>query len=272
MVWALAVFSFLLTCAAQGRAQAPATMTSPSPGSVLGGSSATFSWTAGTGVTAYWLDLGTLGAGSTNIYSSGSLPGTSVTVSNLPTNGVSLYATLFSKINGAWVPEGYTYTESGSYVLAAMTSPTPGSTLSGTSTTFNWSAGSGVTAYWLYVGSTGVNSNNLLNSGSITGTSLTVNGLPANGVLLYVTLYSKIDGGWKPISYTYTESGSYVLAAIFGDVQLERGVGSDSLLALCGEHGGELEQPAEFGFHQRHFADCERTAGQRRVALRDALL
>ena len=214
MVWALAVFSFLLTCAAQGRAQAPATMTSPSPGSVLGGSSATFSWTAGTGVTAYWLDLGTLGAGSTNIYSSGSLPGTSVTVSNLPTNGVSLYATLFSKINGAWVPEGYTYTESGSYVLAAMTSPTPGSTLSGTSTTFSWSAGSGVTAYWLYVGSTGVNSNNLLNSGSITGTSLTVNGLPANGVLLYVTLYSKIDGGWKPISYTYTESGSYVLAAM----------------------------------------------------------
>jgi hypothetical protein len=214
MAWALAMLSLGLICDAEARAQAPATMTSPSQGSVLSGSSVTFSWTTGTGATAYWLYLGTLGGGTNNVYSSGSLSGTSVTVSALPTNGVMLYATLFSKINGGWVPKSYTYTESGSYTLAAMTSPTPGSKLTGTSATFNWSAGSGVTAYWLFVGSTGPNSNNVVNSGSITGTSLTVNGLPANGVLLYVTLYSKIDGAWKPASYAYTESGSYTLAAM----------------------------------------------------------
>jgi hypothetical protein len=64
-------------------------MTSPAPGSVLPGSSATFAWSSGTGVTAYTLMLGTTGAGSSDIYSSGSTTATSATVNNLPTGGLT---------------------------------------------------------------------------------------------------------------------------------------------------------------------------------------
>src|ERR1700722_2874726 len=49
MVWELGMVSFGLTCAvicdADARAQTPAAITAPSPGSVLSGSSVTFSWT-----------------------------------------------------------------------------------------------------------------------------------------------------------------------------------------------------------------------------------
>lgn len=189
-----------------------AQMTNPTPGSTLTGSSATFSWTTGTGVTAYWLYLGTA-AGASNLYNSGSLSATSVTVNNLPTNGVTLYATLFSQVSGAWVPVSFTYTEAGSYTLAALSSPTPGSVLPGSSVPFSWTSGTGPTAYWLYLGTT-VGASNLYSSGSLSGTSVTVNNLPTNGVAIYATLFSQIDGAWKPASFTYTEAGSYTLAAL----------------------------------------------------------
>jgi hypothetical protein len=209
MVLSSALF-FGIAAAAQGTQLAA--LTNPAPGSTLTGSSAAFSWTMGTGVTAYWLYLGAT-VGASNLYSSGSLSGTSVTVNNLPTNGLTLYATLFSQVGGAWKPVSYTYTESGSYTLAALSSPSPGSVLSGSSALFSWTSGTGPTAYWLYLGTT-AGASNLYNSGSLSGTSVTVNNLPANGVILYATLFSQINGAWKPVSNTYTEAGSYTLAAL----------------------------------------------------------
>lgn len=189
-------------------------ITAPSPGAKLTGTSVTFTWTAGSSATAYWLYLGTTGPQSANLYSSGSIQGTSVTVSGLPANGVTVYATLFSEIDGVWTPAAYTFTEAGSPVLAAMSSPTAGSTLAGTSATFTWSAGAGPTAYWLYIGTTGPKSANVYNSGILTGTSAAVSNLPAYGVTLYVTLFSEVGTAWQPVSYTYMESGSPVLAAL----------------------------------------------------------
>jgi len=185
---------------------APATMKSPTAGSVLSGSSTTFSWNPGSQVTAYWLNIGTTGAGSYNLYDSGALSGTSVTVSGIPANGVTLYVTLLSRIAGAYQAVSYTYTESGSPVAAAMTSPTPGSTLPGAIQTFTWSQGGGPTAYWLNIGSTGAGSYNIFDSGSLTGTSVTVSNLPTNSSTIYVTLFSQMNGVWQPTNYTYTAS------------------------------------------------------------------
>jgi hypothetical protein len=197
----------------------PAALTSPAPGGVLSGSSATFAWSAGSGATAYWLYLGTTGVHSMNVYSSGQLTGTSVAVSLIPTNGVTLYATLYSKMNGTWIPVSFTYTEAGSYTLAALTAPAPASTLTGSSATFTWSPGAGPTAYYLYLGTTGPRSANLYNSGTLSGTSLTVNGLPTNGVTIYATLFSEINGAWVAVSYTFTESGTYTLAQLTSPAQ-----------------------------------------------------
>lgn len=192
---------------------APAAMIAPAAGSAMAGSSATFSWTAGSQVTAYSLSLGTTGVGSANLYNSGSISATSVTVSSLPTTGVTIYATLSSEIAGVWQQANYTYTEAPP-ILAAMTSPSPGTVLPGASVTFTWSAGAGPSSYWLYLGSTGPNSANLYNSGPIAGTSVAVSGLPTGGVNLYATLFSKINSTWEPVNYIYTEAGTTVLAAM----------------------------------------------------------
>jgi hypothetical protein len=182
---------------------APATLSSPTPATVLAGSTVTFKWTAGTGVTAYFLSLGTTGPSSANLWESGSITTTSVTATGLPTTGAKVYATLFSMINGAWVTEGYTFTEA-TQTPATLTSPQPGSAFTGTSVAFSWAPSSQATAYFLSIGTTGPGSANLWESGSITATSATVTGLPITGVTIYATLFSKINGIWNPEHYTFT--------------------------------------------------------------------
>ncbi len=54
-------------------------------------------------------------------------------------------------------------------VKAVLTTPTPGSTLPATTVTLGWTTGSGVSQYWLYVGTTGAGSNNVFSAS--TGTT-----------------------------------------------------------------------------------------------------
>jgi hypothetical protein len=192
----------------------PAALTTPTPGSVLPGSTVTFAWPGGAGPAAYQLWLGTTGVGSKNLYDSGSTTGTTETVSGLPTDGVTLYARLWSLIDGKWQSNDYTYMEAGTLVPAALTTPTPGSVLPGSTVTFAWTGGAGPAAYQLWLGTTGVGSKNLYDSGSTTGTTETVSGLPTGGVTLYARLWSLIDGKWQSNDYTYTESGSPVLPVL----------------------------------------------------------
>jgi hypothetical protein len=193
------------TYTAFNAAGAAGVLTTPTPGSTLTGSGATFGWSAGSGATAYWLDIGST-AGGNNYYSSGNLGNVfTVTVNGLPTNGSTVYATLYSLIGGVWAPNSYSYT---AYNLATsggvLTTPTPGSTLTGSSVTFDWTAGAGATAYWLDVGGA-AGGNNYYSSGNL-GNALTVavNGLPTDGSTVYATLYSLIGGVWLGNSYTYT--------------------------------------------------------------------
>ncbi len=87
---------------------------------------------------------------------------------------------------------------------AAISSPKPGSTLPGSSATFTWSAVSGATDYWVYVGTTGLGSSNVfLNSSAITATSQAVTGLPTSGKI-YVRVYSFVGGFWTSTDFTYT--------------------------------------------------------------------
>ncbi len=94
---------------------APGAMISPAPGSVLSGSSVTFTWSAGSGVTEYQLWLGTTGAGSQNlgVYTEGAATGSTVSANAtaIPTSGATVYARLLSEIAGNWQSTDYTYTE-----------------------------------------------------------------------------------------------------------------------------------------------------------------
>jgi hypothetical protein len=89
---------------------------------------------------------------------------------------------------------------------AVMTTPAPGSTLSGTSVTFNWTTGTSVTEYWLDVGTGAAGATNIRSVSTGTATSLLVNGLPNNGATVYVRLWSRIGATWQFNDYTYTAS------------------------------------------------------------------
>jgi kumamolisin len=94
----------------------------------------------------------------------------------------------------------------GSSSAATIASPSPGTTLTSASTTFTWNAGpAGTTGYGLNVGTTGVGSANLVNIGPLSGTSVTVS-LPTNGTLIYVRLWTILNGTtYLSNDYTYTE-------------------------------------------------------------------
>ena len=188
---------------ALGGSTAKAVMTSPTPGSTLG-SSATFVWTTGSGVSQYWLYVGSTGVGSSNIWNASNGTSTTRTVTGLPSTG-TIYVRLWSLISGSWQSNDYTY-KTGGGTKAVMTSPTPGSTL-GSSATFIWTTGSGVSQYWLYVGSTGVGSYNIYQASQGTSTSKTVSGLPSSGTI-YVRLWSYISGSWQWNDYTYKAGGT----------------------------------------------------------------
>jgi serine protease len=101
----------------------------------------------------------------------------------------------------------YTYTafSSGTFVLAAMTSPAIGSTLPGSTVTFQWTTGTGVSEYWLYISNVVVGGIELTNLDMGTNTSYTKTGLPTDGSTIYVRLWSRSasTGGWSYTDYSY---------------------------------------------------------------------
>jgi hypothetical protein len=195
------------TYTAFGSSSSAAMITSPAPNSMLTGSSVTFSWSAATDTPqAYWIDVGST-AGAHDIFSSGSLSTSTLSelVNGLPTNGSTVYVTMYTETGGVWVSNAYTYT---AYNVAAgdgvMTTPMPGSTLTGSSVTFDWTAGSGASGYWIDIGST-AGGHDIYSSGNLGNVlTATVNGLPTDGSTIYVTLYTLIGGTWSGNAYTYT--------------------------------------------------------------------
>jgi len=127
-----------------------------------------------------------------------------------PVDSDTLTASL--SLNPALSPALGLSAQSGSFQAAApktaaLTSPTPSSTLTGASVTFTWSAGTGVEDYELLIGSYGVGSADLYNSGPTLSTSETVT-LPTIGATIYVRFRQMISGLWQQTDFTYTEFGS----------------------------------------------------------------
>ena len=184
----------------------PGGLYSPSPGSALSGSSASFQWFGPPQTTAFWIDVGST-AGGNNYYQSGSLPTStlSATVNSLPIDGSTVYVTLYWLINGSWVSNSYIFTAFNPAAAdAVLTTPTPGSTLTSSTVTFDWTAGVGASGYWLDIGSV-AGGNQYYQSGNLGNLlTTTANGLPTNGSTVYVTLYTLIGGQWFSNAYTYT--------------------------------------------------------------------
>jgi hypothetical protein len=184
-----------------------AAITSPASGSQLSSSSVTFAWSAGIGVNAYKLSVGTTAPGSSNIYASPALTTTSAAVSGLPSSGITIYVTLSSEIGGVWQSQYYTYSTAQPSAAPVLTSPALGSQLSGSSATFTWTPGTGVADYSLCVGIDWPGGCNIYASPISTATTATATGLPTDGVALYVSIHYRVNGVWNLVEYTYTAAG-----------------------------------------------------------------
>ncbi|OGE87650.1 MAG: hypothetical protein A2760_02515 [Candidatus Doudnabacteria bacterium RIFCSPHIGHO2_01_FULL_50_67] len=93
---------------------------------------------------------------------------------------------------------------------ARITSPVANSVIS-PQTTFSWSAGTGVSEYWLGIGTSLYSLGkdpwgDIYAQSTGTNTSVTVSGIPENGAVIYVRLWSLISGAWNYVDYQYTAS------------------------------------------------------------------
>ncbi|MDR4504663.1 MAG: alkaline phosphatase [Candidatus Scalindua sp.] len=301
--------------AAVSHSEDPPGITSPAPGATITTSTVTFQWSAGTGVSRYWLGVGTsFNSVKTspfgNIYSAATGTNTTQQVTGIPINGNPVYVRLWWKIGATWTTADYTFQTQGtgnqtpiavndsavtakntlvnvnvtandtdpdgtidpatvvvrsnpahgtavarvdgtvnytpltgytgqdtftytvndtlgatSNVAAVtitvnssggtpgMTSPAPGSTITTSTVTFQWSAGSGVSKYWLGVG-TSFNSvktspfGNIYSAATGTNTTQQVTGIPINGNPVYVRLWWKIGTTWTTADYTFQTQGT----------------------------------------------------------------
>lgn len=171
----------------------PPALTLPTPSSTLTSTSATFTWNPGS-ATTFQFRLGTV-LGSNNIYGSGQTTSTSKTVSGLPTTG-KIFARLYYMQSGTWRYVDYVY-----YTPTALISPTPGSTLSGSTVTFTWNPGV-ATAFKLQLGIV-AGGNGIYGSGQTTRTSVTVNNLPTNGETIHARLNYLVGSTWYYNDYIY---------------------------------------------------------------------
>ena len=186
------------------QASSPAAISSPANGSTLAGSSVTFNWSAVSGGLEYFFYAGRT-QGSNNITGRSIGTATSTTVTNLPTDGSTVYVRLWTRFSGGWQYRDYTYTAANqgqaTNQKAALTSPANGATL-GTSATFAWSAGSGALEYFFYAG-TVAGSNNIVGVSTGTNRSITVNNLPRGGITIYVRVWTRFADGWQYNDYSF---------------------------------------------------------------------
>src|SRR4029079_8795809 len=82
---------------------------------------------------------------------------------------------------------------------------------------------------WLYVGTQGVGSANIYGQAAA-GTSATVSGLPTNGAIVYVRLWTLIGGNWFFNDYLYTATGA-ACASVLSPLPNSKLAGTDVTFA-----------------------------------------
>ena len=122
-------------------------------------------------------------------------------MTGVPASG-TIYVRLWTLLPAGWAFHDYTYS-GGVPTAAAITTPTPATTLGGSTATFGWNTGIGIIQYWLYVGTTGAGSSDIFTASTGTTQSATVTGIPTSGTI-YVRLWSLAFDGWRFRDYTYT--------------------------------------------------------------------
>lgn len=233
-----------------------AALTSPAQGAMLGSATQTFTWTSGSNVSAYWIEIGT--APGDRSLANRSLSTTSFTATNLPVNGSTVFVRLWSRLGDQWQNfyTDYTFTAANLAGVATIASPLSGSTLDGPTTTFQWTPASGASEYWLEVGTTKGGSD-LFGGSTGSSTSRSVTSLPADGRNVFVRLWSKIGGVWTghftDVVYKASAGGASALASLTSPVAGSTLAGSSVTFAWSAASGATeywLEIGSSAGGHE----------------------
>jgi hypothetical protein len=174
-----------------------AEMVTPASGSTVE-PTLTIQWTTVANAQAYYLYVGT-SQGANDVVNTGEVQQTSYTPATLPENQ-QLYARIWTKVQGAWRYRDSVFS-TGLALFAKLASPANGASVPGGVTTFQWTAVSGVQAYYLYVGST-AGAKDLVNTGEIQSVSYAAVSLP-QGQTLYARLWTRVGGVWRYSDSTF---------------------------------------------------------------------
>ncbi len=179
-------------------------MLSPPTGTTLDCSFATMTFSEGLCVDELRLTIGSAPSGS-DLVDADITGQTSHAAYGMPTDGRTLYVTLWTTINSDTFAETYQFTAAADPTVesATMTDPVPDSALTSNTQTFMWSAGTCVEQYGLRVG-TSVGAGDVYDMDLGTATSAVVENLPADGSTVHVALRSRLEGAWQETPYTYT--------------------------------------------------------------------
>jgi hypothetical protein len=185
------------TAALAGTATTPiqaASFAYPHDGQAAVDTTKPFTWSPVPGATGYVLLVGTT-MYDAELVNSGPLPSsqTAFSTPDLPT-GQTLYATLFTQMNGTWNYQAISFTAAPSQ--ASLTNPLNGAQNVDTTKPFTWSTSPGAEAYLLAVG-TAPNTADVVNSGVLppSQSAFNVGPLPT-GRVLYGLLFTKVNGAW----------------------------------------------------------------------------
>jgi len=181
----------------------------PTDGSTLSGTAQTFTWTIDSAdIESFWLYVGTT-VGGLDIANSGDLgTDTQYDVIGIPVDGTPVHARLwyYSASRWSFVDSMYTAANDVDVSPPTMDSPANDSELPGSSVDFAWSHNNTpVNYWWLYLGTT-QGGFNLYNSGTAiqNQTSVTVDGLPTDGNLIYARLWFRTTAnGWEYVDSMY---------------------------------------------------------------------
>ncbi|MCA9407129.1 MAG: right-handed parallel beta-helix repeat-containing protein [Candidatus Omnitrophica bacterium] len=203
-----------------GVVEVPAELIRPATGAVINSNPVQFEWNSGAGVGEYFLKIGTV-SGSGNILQESMKKSQSKSV-EIPLNVSKIYVQLLSRINGTFHTRSYeflidTTVDVDPADAAEMLSPKPETMIDQTSVTFEWSSGSGVSEYFLTVG-TKSGLGDVYEQSQGLNRSVTINNLPLVNLELYVRLWSKIKNEWIINDYFYPTKSNLQKNPDAGDV------------------------------------------------------
>jgi len=168
-----------------------------------------FQWTPPANASSHRLIVGT-SPGGADVFDSGSIGVTSVTVPTLPATG-ALYARVLSYVNGRWVYSDAGFTVDAAVPASTIVLPANGALAFDSARPFTWADVPLARAYRLRIGTT-PGASDVHDSGEIHVTQRFVPNLPLG--LLYGRVETKINGQWSSTDFTFTATAN-TLSPVF---------------------------------------------------------